>query len=71
LRCQNVAIAKAQDFVALSPKPRVARNVATIFGVLRAIRLDDEFVRETKEVDDIRTNRRLAAKLERLHTPIA
>src|SRR5690242_9905970 len=68
---KNVIVPKAQDSESQAPEIRIASPVGVALGVLTAIRLDDQALLDTSEVDDIRCNDVLAAKLHLRHALVA
>ena len=60
---ENLIIPKANDPPAALFQPRRSPLVGTVVSMLTAIRLDNEAMRDTHEVDDGRANRTLTAKL--------
>jgi hypothetical protein len=61
---QYVVIPKAQDAVTFTNKPGIAFLISRVLRMLTAIELDNQFVIEADEVNDVRPNRRLPLELE-------
>ena len=67
----HFVVPEPQHAVPGSPQAGIATFVVSLafFSVLTAVEFDNQSALETNKVDDIGTNRPLAAKLERLQSP--
>ena len=61
---QNLVIPEPDDRISLSAQPSIAHSVTQTFGMLRAVGFDDQPMLEADEIDDVSTQRNLAAKLQ-------
>jgi hypothetical protein len=61
---EDVAVPDAEEAEALRLKVGITDRVAAALGMLRTIGFDDELFRKADKVDDVGTNRDLAAELE-------
>jgi hypothetical protein len=61
----HVIVPESNDPIARGPKPcRPYRIFVSLFRMLATIQFDDELCRRAEKVHDVRTNWRLASKLE-------
>ena len=68
---QNLVVPESRDREALRLEPSVARGVAPVIDVLRAIAFDDELAVEADEVDNEVAERNLSAPFRLGETSIA
>jgi hypothetical protein len=68
---EHFIVPKTKDLPAPARQIGVSRVVATAFGMLETVSLDDQLSADAKKVDNIRSHRNLPAKLDPIQPTIA
>jgi hypothetical protein len=65
-----IVIPKSQDIETLIPQPGISLNIVSyLLTVLSAVDLDDQSFFQTNKIDDVASQRLLAAKLKTVYLP--